>query len=538
MGKDSYKKIIILCSILACGLVTIAVIFALRGDAPKNKKHPVVSGAPEQENIPEVPMSDVIICAVDLDSSLISVEDLKTGQCLDLIYTGGSDIRTKSNRPVSAVMLKKGNIAKASYDENYKLISLYGHDEVWSYKNAENMRIYHDPMKIEVGKNVYRYGENLKVLNGDEFVDIDSLVLDGTDVVDLYGIGDYVYLVKVSTGHGYLTLTNDEDFIGGTIYYGIGKKMAIEDGLNILLREGEYDITVENAGYSAEATVLVRNNETTSFDLTGYGPEPVEYGQVLFDIRPEESDLYIDGVKTSFKEPVSLPIGSHEIEVELGGYIGYKGMIEVEKGGIVKNITLSPKPTEAPDDLLYSDTENDPEITEAVNTPVPTPVVTPTAVPTVTISPSNPTPTASITKEPRNPSDYEIDFPDSTTDDGDNGNPEVLDGDDGARGSDEKPTEKPNDTNTEKEPVQNDEDSNNEKITGNVLTVRCSNGTEVYINGVYSGTISNGSLSIEKPKGTIDLELRKKGYVTKKYTLTLDDEEDEEIFKFPDMTVE
>ena len=539
MGKDSYKKIIILCSILAAGLVTIAVIYALKGDKPKTPKNVNTTMAPDEEN-QEYPLAEVMIIGVDLDSSSISVEELASGLTYDLIFTGGSDIRTKSNRAISATMLKKGNIAKASFNEEYKLISLYGHDEVWSYKNAENMRITADLKKIEIGNNVYRYKDNLKVINGDDFADPDSLMLDGTDVVDLYGIGDCVYLIKVNTGHGYLTLSNDEEFLGGTIYYGLGKKMAIDENLNLVLREGEYDITVENKGYSAEATVMVKNNETTSFDLAGYGPEPVEYGQVLFDIRPEESDLYVDGVKTAFKEPVSLPTGSHEIEVVLGGYIGYKGVIEVEKTGIVKTITLSPKPTEAPDDILYSDTD-EPEVTGGENPLTPSPVPFPTAVPTdppvVTSVPLNPTPTPFATKEPRNPDDYEIDFPDSTTDDGNNGTIDVLDGDKVGSGKIEKaeedePEENPGQE-TEDVPVVTEEP---QEEKGSRLTIRCSNGTMVYINGEFAGTVSDGSLTIEKPEGTIDLELKKDGYVTKKYTLTLDDEEEEEIFKFPDMT--
>ena len=50
--------------------------------------------------------------------------------------------------------------------------------------------------------------------------------------------------------------------------------------------------------------------------------------------------------------------------------------------------------------------------------------------------------------------------------------------------------------------------------------------------------ITNGSLTIPKPVGTIELKLVKEGYVTKKYTLTMDTEEENSIFRFPEMTPE
>ena len=68
------------------------------------------------------------------------------------------------------------------------------------------------------------------------------------------------------------------------------------------------------------------------------------------------------------------------------------------------------------------------------------------------------------------------------------------------------------------------------------MTVYSTDGASVYVDGVYKGDISGGSLTFDKPSGTISLELKKSGYVTKKYTLTMDDDEEEQVFRFPEMT--
>ena len=566
MSTDNYKKILILCAVLAVGIIGVSVLFALKNDEPKTHKTKT-DQAGSGELIPEEKeKQEMMIKDINLDASVITVEDLSDGQEASYVFTGGSDIRTKTGRNISASLLSRGNIVTIATDENGKLLSLYGHDRVWSYKNVERMKIYTDPKKIEVGSMIYRY-DRLNVLNNGEFVSIDSILTDGTDIVDLYGIDDRILLVKVNTGHGYLTLQNEGDFIGGTIHYGVGKSAEVTENLNITLREGDYDITVENNGNEAKATVRIKNTETTAFDLDGYGPEPVVYGEVVFKIDPEGSDLYIDGVKTAYKDPVKLIPGTHEIEAVLGGYNSYKGAIDVDTEGCTKQIKLSPAPQEKPEDIVYEETnggENTvtPPVNNGSNVGEPIRDGTDTA----------------------NLSEYSnVDIPGSTSDDGDNGRIEVIDGDkqssinSGITGGNpennndgkDKPAgisivvsgdgedEDEDEEDTENQDLGKDENGNegskdngtgddvtvpgnsdrNLESTGQ-LVIRTSDGVGIYINGEYRGTVKNGELKVAKPPGVIELELKKDGYVTKKYTITLDDEEKEEVYRFPEMTPE
>ncbi len=563
MGTESYKKILILCAVLAAGIIGVSVLFALKNDEPKT--HKTQPGSQESgELTPEEPeKQEVMIKEINLDASFITVEDLDDGQTASYVFTGGSDIRTKTGRNISAAMLSPGNIVKISADENGKLLSLYGHDRVWSYKNVEKMKIYTDPKKIEVGSAIYRY-DRLNVLNEGEFVSIDSVLPDGTDIFDLYGIDDRVLLIKVNTGHGYLTLQNEKAFIGGTIHYGVGKSAEVTENLNIALREGDYDVTVENNGSEAKATIRIKNTETTAFNLDGYGPEPVVYGEVVFKIDPEGSDLYIDGVKTAYKDPVKLIRGTHEIEAVLGGYNSYKGAIDVDTEGCTKQIKLSPAPQEKPEDIVYEETNGGEN----------------TVTPPVNTGPDVGEPIRDGTDNADLSEYSNVDIPGSTSDDGDNGKIEVIDGDKqsslnsglngGNPGNNNDGKDKPggitivvsgdgeDDGNEEdvgnedlgKEENGNDGSEGNEtendvtgpgnsdgntKSTGH-LVIRTSDGAEIYINGEYKGTVKNGELKVAKPPGVIELELKKDGYITKKYTITLDDAEKEEVYRFPEMT--
>ena len=513
MGNN-YKKTIILLSVLALGIITISVIFALMGDGddkPKGgKQNPTASVTPEAEKRGTL----MLITGIDLDSSSITAVELESGAEHSYVFTGGSDIRTKSNRVISASLLKKVNIAEIEADEDGKILTLVGSDKVWTYKNIRNIRIIPETGRIETGSDAYRSGNVMKVINDGEFVSADTLLTDGTDMVDIYGIDNVVYLIKVVSGHGYLTLVNNEEFLGGMIYYGVGKSAPVTEDLRLQLSEGEHEITVENAGCIATATIKISNNEETAFDLEGYGPTPVEYGEVTFKITPEGSLLYIDGVKTKYFEPVSLTLGYHEIEAELGGYTGYKGSISVGTEGLTKTIALSPAPVQVSDDILYDD-PGDEDIFD----------------PEEDDDPSS----GSVTDNWASGNDYSnVDIPDNTSNSPDDNDIEVVDGDRPSNNS------SGNSGNTGSIVVTGDSGDPDEYDHGTYgeLTIYCSESTEIYINDAYKGRITNGSLTIAKPIGTIELKLVKEGYVTKKYTLTMDTDEENSIFRFPEMTPE
>ena len=516
MGTENYKKMIILFSLLAAGIIAITCIFALGGDSGKEPKGDGGSKenvAQKEEGVQTGKL--MMISSLDLDSSSLSAISLEDGIEQTYKFTGGSDIRTKSGRVISAALLKKGNIARINSDDDGKLVSLIGSDEVWNYKNITNLKMDTELKKIEIGSSVYRYTDTVKVVNNGEFAEIGSLLLDGTDMVDVYGIDNVVYLIKVTSGHGYLTLKNDEEFIGGMIRYGIGKSAEVTEGMRLVLPEGEHEILLENKDCEASAVIKIGNDEETCFDLEGFGPEPVESGELIFKITPEGSLLYVDGVKTSWNGPVNLTLGYHEIEVELGGYLSYNGTLEVGPGSAVKTIALSPAPVEEPDDVIY---EN--------------------FVESVTDIPQNNTGVPQVTEKVTDNPDFsgyeDVDIPDSTTDDGNSGNVEVIDGDrpnGGSTGNTEI------DIDIIGDDGEDDPDLDTEGTYGE-MTIYCTEDTEIYIDDVYKGRITNGSLTIPKPLGTIELKLLKPGYVTKRYTLTMDPDEETAIFRFPDMTLE
>ncbi|MCQ2495692.1 MAG: PEGA domain-containing protein [Lachnospiraceae bacterium] len=539
-----------------------------------------------------------IITSIDLDSSELTVSELGSSVTHVLTYTGGTDVRTRSRRPITVAQLNKGDIVQVSFNDDNRLSTVIGSSSVWTYKNVANAIIDGSIKKLTAGSSVYRFDDSLKVMNGDEFVPLETL--NAFDSFHLYGIDNYLYLIKVATGHGYLSFANAGDFIGGSVSYSTGKTVPLTENFLLTLSEGEYLVTVQNGDLFASATVKISRDTTTYFDLFEYSAKPVPVGNVTFKISPAGSDLYIDGVKTLYANPVRLSFGDHSIEASLGGYTSYFGSITVDRTDIVKNISLSEAPgnISSNEDLIYEDSSS-------------------SDLPNI----STPTPAGSSFNDssaggPAGPSGNidtndvaNIDIPDSTTDDGDMDNLELIDGDsdeafsgagsqsssgnvssnndsfDNRTESEASSGTKPdnshgndagseNDSSSENIPESSDNSDKNsadaqdnasdgpgpdsDSSSGSLdntrtdsdntasenetaayhgtMTIYTSNGCSVYVDGVFKGTIENGSLTLPKPSGTIEIGLSKEGYVSKKYTLTMDDDEENTSFKFPEMT--
>lgn len=548
--KDSYKTVIIIGSIAAVLLIAASVIFTLM---PKDKKQPEASGNKTENTAGSSDISESsgkilnifegIITDVDLDSSQIVFSELGSNETHTLTYTGSTDILTVSGRHISATQLRRGDIVTVSASDENRISCIAASDSVWKYKNVSNLIIDRDLKKMTIGSTVYRFDDSIKYLNGENFVTADTL--SALDCFDVYGIDNYIFLIKVASGHGSLSFANASDFIGGSLSYSTGKTVPFTENLKLVLAEGNYSIHVENNSYTADAEIKISRDSETVFDLFDYGAAPVEYGRVTFNITPAESELYIDGVKTLFDSPVKLSFGEHETEVSLGGYTSYFGTINVDRTDLTRNISLSAAPvTEAEEDIIY---DNRPE-PDTVNS----------SDKNDSSGSSSPDSSSGKTADTDNQDDTaDVGTPDSTTDDGDFDDLEIIDGDEDNTGKNNSPTVTPITGSAESatdstlpdstESLSTDVSADNSGNTGSlsditaestgIMTIYCgTDGTEVSINGVYAGTVENGMLTLSKPSGTITVTLVKEGCLTKNYTIMLDDDETEAVYKFPDMT--
>ncbi len=504
--KDSNYKI----PIFAAGAVFLLIIalsvgYILSGAGEKDKPKP--TGAPtytaDRPTITADPVEgsfDAIIADVDPDNSVIVLIRLGSKDFEEFIYTGATDIRTGYNKPVTASLLRPGDFVTASYSSGNRLTKLTGMSNVDVYKGVRNLRTEPDIMRMSINDAVYRYDDSLLILNDGYFVGQETLYK--SDVLSVYSIDDFVYLIKVTTGHGYLKLANDSSFIGGSLFVGTGTTVQIEKDIVLTLSEGTYAVTAKNGDLKGSATMLVSRDKTAVFDLAPYSPEPVEYSNIKFSVTPVYANLYIDGVLTDHSVPVPVSYGEHYVEVMLTGYTSYEGILTASKPEAALSVSLSAAPVVTVNDDLMYDSE------------------------------------AYMTEAPAATGDPYGDIPDNTTDPDSDDYPVISglptntpvntpsDAPTSAPAPSDTPTDAPADV-----PVQTD--SGDEK-----LIIHCSEGTAVYINDVFKGTISGGVLSLPKPSGEFSIRLTLEGYITRHYTVSVDNDGEDAEFTFPNMVKE
>ena len=472
MDKGKNYKIPIFAGI---GVVLLIIIFSivkvLTSDDNKGKGTP--SSATPSEAVSQAPVTaepaeetfDAIVTEINTDDSVLVLCRLGGKDFEEFTYTGATAMNTSYGRAITASLLKPGDFVTVSRTAGNRITSLTGMANVDVYKGVKNLVNETDIRRMSIGDAIYRYDDSLLVLNDGYFVSPDTLYR--SDTLSVYSIDGFVYLLKVTSGHGYLRLANESAFIGGTLYVGTGLSMQITENMQLTIPEGTYPVTAENGELTGKGTLLVSRDKTAIFDLAPFSPAPVEYCNVTFTVEPVFANLYVDGMLTSFTSAVPITYGEHYVEAVLGGYTTYEGILYASKPTASVSISLQPAPVAPPeDDILY-----DPAAV--------------TAIPT-----------------PEEEDDPFPDIPDNTTDD----------------------TPMPTPATGE------DEDAS--------LIIYCTEGTAVYIDDVYKGVIKGGSLVLDKPTGTVSLRLTLEGYITRHYTVSLEDDGEDAEFTFPAMVRE
>ncbi len=187
-------------------------------------------------------------------------------------------------------------------------------------------------------------GEVYKLTSNTQYVSegrsIEAMDLNPEDVLEVQGIDKQVLSVRVEKGHGYLRLTNDENFVGGWIEIGKTKIQRITEDMLLLVPEGNYQVSISHRGGGGTKSVAIRRDEETTLDIGDLEiPEP-QTGMVVFSLTPPDAELYVDGEKAEASTPVVLEYGLHQIIVRAEGYQSITQYIRVAQESVGINVSL------------------------------------------------------------------------------------------------------------------------------------------------------------------------------------------------------
>lgn len=243
-------------------------------------------------------------------------------------YNGGTDVKDQYGKVVSMKKISLGEIVEYSYDYNTnKLISLSIYEHAWTYENIKKMKMDQEKRMIELGSSRYGYTESLLYVGDNEL--ISSSDINPKDQLMVKGIGDTIYSMIVTKGHGTIHFTGFEDFVGGMVSIGAGTYMRVQDTMNVVMREGTYKVTMQNGELVGTKEVIVERGQEVTVDMSEFKAEKPKVGEVTFHVNPYGADLYVNGTAMDYSNPIVLNYGEHTIRVSLNGYKPFSGVLTV-----------------------------------------------------------------------------------------------------------------------------------------------------------------------------------------------------------------
>lgn len=419
-----------------------------------------------------------VVKALDYEEQTISILGTDNPVSTNFRYNGGTDIRSQYGNVISMKKISLGEIVEFTYDsKTNKLLSLKMYDKAWTYENVRKMRLDQQQKVIQLGNSNYGFTDALLYVGEDGL--ITALDLSPKDQLTVKGIGDTVYSIIVTKGHGMIRFTNIDDFVGGTVYIGSSTYLKVSKVMRITMREGTYKMTMQKDALIGTKEVTVERGQETTVDMSEFKLEKANIGLVDFDIYPYGADLYIDNVATDYSKPVALNYGNHTIRVELNGYKNFAGILTV--GQEEQEIDVNLVPDTSKEESSGSDeVDQDENVSDDIVLDWNSDKVT--AKPSVSPS-TKPTQSTDATKEP-----------------------------------------------TQTTPAPSASTKPNGGIdTLHKITINSPEGVEVYMDDAYKGI---APVSFSKALGSHTITLKKEGYTTKTYTIHVEDNNENVFYSF------
>ncbi len=280
-----------------------------------------------------------VITAIKEGSQEITLFDVEKEESATYTYSGGTSVVDKYGQPIAISQLRVGTMVDAVLPVNEMKLSKLGiSTKAWEYVGVSNLGVDRSKRVMKIASNKYKYEDDIMIIDGADFITVNDLA--EMDELTVWGYEETIWSIAITRGHGTVKLTDYEAFLGDNITIGYETMQQIADNMIIKVREGNFNLTVENAKYTATKNITVIRNKETVVTLSDLGPDASKQGLVTFKISPFGADLFIDNKLTTYAKALELTYGEHDIVAALDGYTTFEGKLMVDSAGTTMRIDL------------------------------------------------------------------------------------------------------------------------------------------------------------------------------------------------------
>jgi hypothetical protein len=269
-----------------------------------------------------------ILVGIDEDEQTITVKKVDSGEKIELNFTGATNVTDKYESVLVIKQVPIGELVNIYYskdDSTVKKVEIS--PDAWEYTQVQNLTFDQTEKMIDIAGVKYRYGDSFTLISNEQEGNL--LDLNSLDIVTVKGINKRICSIIVTTGHGYISLENDETFLDGWIDVGQESAKPITKDMLVVATEGNHKVTVAKDGAGGTKNVTVKRNEKTVVDVSDLKSETPKSGSLKFTITPSSASLYIDGVKQDYSELIVVDYGAHRVVVKADGHSDYSQTIVV-----------------------------------------------------------------------------------------------------------------------------------------------------------------------------------------------------------------
>ena len=335
------KRIIAVCMLMVLIVSQTACTASNNSRAviPGSSITPAPSVAKEIKGDGETPTLTGVLTLRDSDTNRMRFVDITTGTEYEVPYSGGTDIQDAYGKIKAASTMDMGGIYDVYVDKKGKATKIYGNSNAWTRYDVSGITVDENSRKLSIGASNMVYESYTVVLSGDERISIAQLV--DQDKLVIRGVGEKVYSVNVTSGHGYLKFTGVDSLVGGYVSIGNKQLLGVTSDMLVTAPVGTFTVDIRNGSLSASKTVTIAKDETTSVDFSEVQSAPVKTGAVNFSVTPKGAIMSIDGVEVDYSSPVSLSYGTHRVKLVANHYQEYSEIINVNSAYVTKVIDMT-----------------------------------------------------------------------------------------------------------------------------------------------------------------------------------------------------
>ncbi len=312
-----------------------------------------------------------VIKSVNTQEQTITFRNHDTGRDYTLNYDNTSYMYSEYGRSLSASLLEPGQVVDIRFLKSGRhLNQLVISSEAWTVENTTNYDLQTEYKNVaRIGNSNYEINaQTLLLAEGQQAILQD--ILPG-DTLTVRGIDDEIYSVTVTKGHGYVSLSSntvgESSLNGAWLEVGNTTIHRVTDHMLVDAPEGDYAVHILGKGADYTKEITVQRDRETVVDTGEIEIASPTSGTVTFQTIPLDATVYVDGEAVLTNVPLTIDYGFHTLTAEADGYESISKYLKVGQSSATIQIRLEESSDVSGNDAETEDDYQDYSSSDASN---------------------------------------------------------------------------------------------------------------------------------------------------------------------------